>query len=124
MSTLHDPRHRLGRRAEDAALDHYEHRGFSLLERNVRMGRLEIDLVVRRGTNVVLVEVRSRHAGGAVHPALTIRGAKADHMRKSALRWIATHGVRGTVRIDVVAATALPDGTFELEVYENVSGSL
>jgi putative endonuclease len=115
-----DPRHRLGARAEDAALAHYQRRGFVLVERNVRMGRFEIDLVVRRGASVALVEVRSRHASGAVHPALTIRGRKAEHVRRAAHLWLHTRRTGGTVRIDVVAATELPDGAFELDVYENV----
>lgn len=115
-----DPRHRLGARAEGAALEHYQRRGFFLIGRNVRLGRLEIDLVVRRGTAIVLVEVRSRRASNAVHPALTVRGRKADHVRRAARAWLHAHGARGTIRIDVVAATELPDGTFELDVYENV----
>ncbi len=116
-----DPRHRLGARAEEAAATLYEGRGFSVVERNVRVGRLEIDLIARKGTMAVLVEVRSRKAGSMVHPAATIRGAKALHMRQAAAMWLAGNGTRGmTVRLDVVAATELKDGTFELEVYENV----
>jgi putative endonuclease len=115
-----DPRHRLGARAEDAALEDYRRRGFALVERNVRLGRLEIDLVVRRGTAIALVEVRSRKATNAVHPALTVQGRKADRMRRAARAWLASRGTPGTIRIDVVAATEGALGEFELEVYENV----
>jgi len=116
-----DPRHRLGDRAEEAAAALYEGRGFSVVDRNVRVGRLEIDLIVSRGGMLVFVEVRSRRAGGMVHPALTIRGAKAQHMRQAAAMWLQSNGARGrVVRMDVVAASELPDRTFELEVYENV----
>lgn len=116
-----DPRHRLGARAEDAAASHYEGRGYTIVERNARVGRLEIDVIAQRGGLVVFLEVRSRKLGGMVHPAATIRGAKALHMRQAAVQWLAAQGRRGvTVRLDVVAATELPDGTFELERYENV----
>jgi len=92
-----------------------------VVDRNVRVGRLEIDLIVSRGGMLVFVEVRSRRAGGMVHPALTIRGAKAQHMRQAAAMWLQSNGARGrVVRMDVVAASELPDRTFELEVYENV----
>ncbi len=92
-----------------------------MLDRNVRVGRLEIDLIVGRAGLLVFVEVRSRRAGGMVHPAMTIRGDKAKHMRQAAAGWLHANGARGrAVRMDVVAATALRDGTFELEVYENV----
>lgn len=116
-----DPRHRLGARAEQAAGAHYERRGFAVIERNVRMGRLEIDFIARRGDLIVIAEVRSRRLGGMVHPAATIRGTKAEHMRRAARMWLSARGAhRAAVRMDVIAATELPDGTFELDVYENV----
>lgn len=50
----------LGRRAEDRALAYLESQGLALIARNHRCRGGEIDLVMRHGAVLVLVEVRSR----------------------------------------------------------------
>ena len=50
----------LGRRAEDRALAYLESQGLALIARNHRCRGGEIDLVMRDGPTLVLVEVRSR----------------------------------------------------------------
>lgn len=58
-------RHLRGRLAEDAAARYLEELGYTVLARNVRVGRLEIDLIARDGSAVVVVEVRTRRAAGS-----------------------------------------------------------
>ena len=50
----------LGRRGEELALVHLRSQGLELVARNYRCRAGEIDLVMREGTVLVLVEVRSR----------------------------------------------------------------
>lgn len=52
-----------GRAAEDAVAAWLDARGFEVLGRNVRVGRLEVDVVCRDGDAVVVVEVRTRGEG-------------------------------------------------------------
>lgn len=61
---------RRGREAEDAVAADLGARGALVLGRNVRLGRDEIDIVVREGATLVVVEVRTRtkssfYRGGA-----------------------------------------------------------
>jgi putative endonuclease len=51
---------RAGRAAEAAVAKDLVHRGFAILGTNVRLGRLEIDVVARQEDTVVVVEVRTR----------------------------------------------------------------
>jgi putative endonuclease len=51
---------RLGRKAENQALAYLCAQGLTLLERNYRCRGGEIDLVMRQGTTLILVEVRLR----------------------------------------------------------------
>ena len=57
-------RRRLGREGEERAAAHLERRGYRILERNVRAGGVEIDLVAARGRLVVFVEVKARSGSG------------------------------------------------------------
>jgi putative endonuclease len=52
-----------GRAAETAVAEWLAARGLEVLGRNVRVGRLELDIVCRDGEVVVVVEVRTRGTG-------------------------------------------------------------
>jgi Holliday junction resolvase-like predicted endonuclease len=47
-------------RGERAAARHYRLRGYRILGANVHAGGYEIDLIARRGTRLVFVEVKER----------------------------------------------------------------
>lgn len=57
-----DPRHALGRRGEQLALEHLQRLGYELVARNHRTRFGEIDLVVRDERTLVFAEVKTRRA--------------------------------------------------------------
>ena len=102
-------RNATGRDAEDVAADFLVGEGFRVLWRNVRIGSLEIDLVVKKGDLVAIVEVRARGPGSFERPLATI-----TYKKKRALLSASRGLWRGRlkkmpdvlrVRIDVVAIT-------------------
>lgn len=108
-----------GRVAEDAVERWLLDRGFRIVARNARVGRLELDVVARRGPLFVVCEVRARR-GTLVDPAYTFDAAKQDRIRRGALSYWASHG-RGThLRIDAAAVTFDASGTPIVRYYENV----
>ena len=52
--------HQLGQMAEDLAADFYKKRGYTLLARNYRYQKAEVDLIVRKANVLVAVEVKAR----------------------------------------------------------------
>jgi putative endonuclease len=109
-------RHELGRRAEAAVADYLIAQGFAVVGRNVRVGRLEIDILARRGGLAVAVEVRTRGAGSfegafeSITPGKRKRTLLAVerlwHERLAAVRSIER------VRIDAAAVTFTAGRTF------------
>jgi putative endonuclease len=101
-----DPRQALGRGAEDAAAAHLTRAGFRVLERNVRLGHGEIDLVCRDGDAVVFVEVKCRRATWGDPPAAAVSWHKQRRLTRLAqhyLKWRRLGDVR--CRFDVVSVT-------------------
>lgn len=95
----------LGRYGEDLACRHLSAAGFTLLERNWRCARGEIDAVAldADGT-LVFVEVKTRSSGAFGSPAEAVTIAKARRLRGLALSWLAAHPqpARRGLRFDVV----------------------
>lgn len=104
------PEHlRFGRAGEDAAAAFLERAGYSVLDRNWRQGRLELDLVCRHGETVVFVEVKSRKVRGQGSPAQAVTPAKQRVLGRAAQAWLAAHEAwQQPCRFDVVCV--LRDG--------------
>jgi putative endonuclease len=121
---MSDARSALGARGEQAALDLYRRRGFSLVARNWRCSLGEVDLVVRRRDLLVFCEVKtrtdSRHGGGFE----AVDARKRRKLRALAEVFLLTHGVGATsVRFDVASVAVRPGspsgGRTHVELFED-----
>ncbi len=78
-----------GQRGEALALRYLERRGYEVLERNYRTRYGEIDLVVRRGTTLVFVEVKSRRGTAFGEPLEAVTPRKQEQVRLMAEQYLA-----------------------------------
>ena len=74
------------RAAEAAVAAYLEQRGFAVVAQNLRLGRLELDVVARHGPLVVVVEVRTRGAGAWTTAFGSIDSAKRKRIRRAGER--------------------------------------
>ncbi|MCC6959090.1 MAG: YraN family protein [Dehalococcoidia bacterium] len=93
----------LGDFGERIAAHRLESQGMTVLERNVRVGRIEIDLVMRDRDEMVFVEVRTRRGAPGL-AAESVDAAKLRRMWEAAAGYCEQHGIGlEAARIDVVA---------------------
>jgi putative endonuclease len=96
------PRQRLGAFGERIAAHHLEAAGMTILARNLRLGRHEVDLVARDGDTVVFVEVRTRRGQGGL-AAESVTSEKLDRVVACARAYCEREGLDPEcTRIDVV----------------------
>lgn len=91
-------------RGERRALLHYRLRGYRLLEANARVGRYELDLVLRRGRRVLFVEVKEKGGTAFGHPLEMIDAEKARRVQTAARGWLATHADLAGLDVSLEAA--------------------
>jgi putative endonuclease len=110
--SIPSPRAQLGARGEQLACDLLERQGFEIVARNVRVGRLELDVIARRGALLVVCEVRSRRSDRVMTPAQSVDYRKIAHVRTAAARWIReTRPGTSQLRFDVASIVFdTPDG--------------
>ena len=98
---------RLGRAAERAAASYFESRGWRILGRNVRVGRGELDLIVRRGPVLAFVEVKARRTRACGAPEDAVTAAKRRQVARLAELWLGVRpwalGGVSDVRLDILA---------------------
>jgi len=106
----------VGRFGEDVAARHVTALGWTVLDRNWRGARGELDLVARDGDEIVAIEVKTRTTTALGHPALAVGPAKLARLGRLAGQWLAEHTARAaSVRIDVIAVVLSPSGAASLE---------
>jgi putative endonuclease len=76
-------------RGERRALRHYRLRGYRLLAANARVGRYELDLVLRRGRTVLVVEVKEKSGSAFGDPLEMIDEEKIRRVHTAATGWLA-----------------------------------
>lgn len=110
----------LGRWGEAVAARELKRRKYRILDRNVRLGRGELDIVATHRDATVFVEVKTRRdeAFGGARAALT--HAKARQLTRLAQTYLRRHPDRaGAYRIDMVAIDVDPTGAYTVDVIPN-----
>lgn len=107
-------RRQRGISGEEVAAAWYASQGYEVLARNWRCRTGELDLVLRKGPEVVFCEVKSRATAAFGAPIEAVTHDKRQRIRHLAARWIEESKYRPVqIRFDVAAI--LGD---ELEVHE------
>lgn len=95
-----------GAAAEDLALQHLERAGLRLRERNFRIPRGEIDLIMEEGGQTIFVEVRYRRSQAFGGAAESVNYAKQRRIAIAAAVYLGRFGSRPPpCRFDVLALT-------------------
>ena len=101
----------IGRQGEDAAAAFLQRAGFSLLARNWRHGRWELDIVCREKDTIVFVEVKTRSHNTYGGPIAAITRTKQHILCRAASAWLTTYHRWDTpCRFDVICALKQDDG--------------
>jgi len=103
-------RNELGAEGERRAAAHLIRRGYRIVARNVRAGGIEMDLIARRGSLVVFVEVKTRRSHAFGRPEDAVDSRKRARLIRGAAAWLHENrrGIRRT-RFDVIACECRAD---------------
>jgi putative endonuclease len=91
-------------RGERRALVHYRLRGYRLVEANARVGRYELDLILRRGTRLLVVEVKEKGGTAFGDPLEMIDEERVRRVHAAAAGWLAAHPELASLELGLEAA--------------------
>lgn len=78
----------LGKKGEDLACAHLLSHGYTILARNYRVHLGEIDIICKKGPEMVFVEVKTRRTQTYGSPEEAVTPRKQEHVRRVALAYL------------------------------------
>ena len=95
-----------GNRGEQLAYQYLISHGVDVIDRNVRVGSGEIDIVAKENDCVVFVEVKTRHESSFADPEASITMLRAERMIACAEEFMQLNPEFGeSYRIDLISIT-------------------
>ena len=110
----------LGKKGEDLAADWVTGNGYSILQRNWRHGRYEVDVITSKSDMIHFVEVKCRQSNVYGPPELGVNRKKIAHILQGAQGWMLDHPGHTRVQYDVLAITLHKDAEPEYVLFEDV----
>ncbi len=109
----------LGKIGEDEAIAYLKSKGYSILYRNWRSGKFELDIIAENEEYLVVVEVKSRKEGYLLHPIDSVGKSKMRNIILAAEKYIFANDVQKETRFDVISVVVRPQGQFRIEHIED-----
>lgn len=93
----------LGQFGEELASEFLQDQGYTILARNWRSNRVELDIVAQIDTTLVFCEVKTRRSSRQGLPIEAITNQKLQNLKKAALSWLVENrSSYKNIRFDVV----------------------
>ncbi len=109
----------LGRAGEKAAAELLTRRGYEVVGAGFTARRGEIDLICRKGGELVIVEVKTRTSDAFGTPAEAVGPRKRRALMAAAAEYRALAQWRGPIRFAVVGLTVNGAGGFTAELIDD-----
>ena len=97
-----------GKEGEEMAAMFLIKNGYSILSRNFRYKKSEIDIIVQKDKTVAFVEVKTRSNAFFQEPELSVTRSKQKQITKGADFYIQENDIDLDIRFDILAITLSP----------------
>lgn len=97
-----------GQWGEQMAADYLVSRGYAIVARNARIGRVEVDIIAMGEGSIVFAEVKTRSDVNS-DPANAVNFDKLKRLCKAADLYVREHDITFDPRIDMICVTGSPE---------------
>ncbi len=108
----------LGKKGEQLAVDLLIKKGYTIVERNWRFQKAEVDVIAQKEGILAVVEVKTRSTKAFGNPQDFVNQKKIKLLVLAIDKYIQQHDLDVEVRFDIIAITK-QDEKFELEHLED-----
>ena len=110
----------IGKQGERIAEEYLENKGYQILEHNFKTKYSEIDLICKKNSELIFVEVRTKTNEKFGLPEETINKDKIQRLVRAANAYVARKHWPGSYRIEAVCIVLNPNNTARRVEQHNV----
>ena len=93
----------LGKWGEDLAADYLQRKGYTIIERDWKSGRRDLDIVAKNGDVIVFVEVKTRCNSLYGQPEEAVDYRKLQSLQQAINHYIKFRHISQEVRFDIIS---------------------
>jgi len=110
----------IGNAGEELATQELTAKGYAIIDRNVRIGNVEIDILAQGRGRLVVVEVKTRRADH-LDERFGIDREKLRRLCRAGANYVKSKNLPLEVQIDAILITNHPDGHSDLDHLEDIA---
>ena len=93
----------LGKKGEQLAIDYLLKKDYSIIERNFRFDKAEVDIIARKGDALAIIEVKTRSTTDFGNPQDFVKPGQIKRLVKAVDEYITLNKLDVEVRFDIIA---------------------
>ncbi len=111
----------IGREGEKLAEAYLADQGYTMLHRNWRYGRYEIDLIATKNNKLHFVEVKFRSSTQFGNPEEAVNQKKVKSLLQAIEQFLYLNQQYNDFRLDILSITKHPEGNIDYFLIEDVA---
>ncbi|WP_299894417.1 YraN family protein [uncultured Aquimarina sp.] len=102
---------KLGKEGEKLASEFLERKGYTILEKNFRYQKAEIDIIAKKGNVIIAVEVKTRSTPEFGDPQNFVKPKQIQSLVKAIDHYVIENDMDVEIRFDIIAIIKNASGT-------------
>lgn len=107
----------LGKKGEQEAAQFLALKGYTILDKNWRFGKLEVDIVAQWQQKLIIVEVKARGTGIWGNPEEAVTKSKIKYLAEATEAYLNENNIDLEVRFDIISVLFV-NNTFQIDHIE------
>ena len=93
----------LGKWGEDQAVEYLQHKGYTIIERDWKSGKRDLDIIAQDGNVIVFVEVKTRRNRLYGEPEESVDYHKLQNLQQAISHYVKFKHIRQEIRFDIIS---------------------
>jgi putative endonuclease len=107
----------VGKTGEELAVTFLKEKGYEILHINLRLEKVEVDIIAKDKNQIVFVEVKTRNSA-MVEPEKAVNKNKQKNLQKAAEIFLEERQLKNELRFDIIAIVNQKNNT-DIEHFED-----
>ena len=107
----------VGKSGEDLAVTFLKEKGYEILHTNLRLEKVEVDIIAKDKNQIVFVEVKTR-SSAMVEPEKAVNKNKQKNLQRAAEIFLEERQLKNELRFDIIAIVKQKNNT-DIEHFED-----